>query len=387
MSEPRLRVAHVVEATKGGVHTYVDNLVRHQREQGFDVHIIACERLSATPLAGCGATIHRYTSSRNPARLPGIVRELKAILARVEPDIVHAHSSFAGVYARLAARPAPGTAIIYQPHGWSFAQQLGWGRKTVYRMVERMLAPRTDAIVSISFDDLQQGRNAGVAAKRNVLIRNAVPPAKPGAPPFAAPGQNHLNVGFAGRFDRQKGLDMLLRVGGQVKSCQFHIAGDFSISDRVKIDWPENFHHLGWLRPDQIDGFYAAMDVMIVPSRWEGFGLVVAEAMRNGCPVIVNCAGALPELIIDGFNGHVVDMRDTAGIMALLSGLSRDHLRRMGANARQVFESCLHEAGMYAGMDELYFSLGTASTRQRSGSPPGFEPGWRVVTARTSKFF
>lgn len=381
MPEPKLRVAHVVEATKGGVHTYVDNLIQHQRERGFDVHVIACERLSAKGLAGSGATIHCYSSGRNPARLPGIVRDLSAILARIEPNIVHAHSTFAGLYVRLAARPAPGTAIIYQPHGWSFAQQLGWGRKAVYRAVERMLAPRTDAIVNISFHDLQEGRQSGIAAHNTVLIRNAVPPPRLGALPFAPPPQSHINVGFAGRFDRQKGLDLLIDIGRRVKSCRFHIAGDFSISDKVHIDWPENFHHLGWLSPDQVDGFYAAMDVMIVPSRWEGFGLVVAEAMRNGCPVIVNCAGALPELVIDGYNGHVVDVRDTAGVAALLAGLSREHLRRMGANAKHVFEACLQEGGLYASMDELYFSLSKASLRSRTQDVPDFS----IIAARTSK--
>ncbi|MGE5516835.1 MAG: glycosyltransferase [Bacteroidota bacterium] len=383
MSEGKLRVAHVVEATKGGVHTYVENLVQHQRARGFDVHIIACERLSAPALAGCGATIHRYASSRNPARLPGIVRNLRGVLARIQPNIVHAHSTFAGLYVRLAARPAPGTVIVYQPHGWSFAQQLGWGRKTLYRTVERLLARRTDAIVSISFHDLQEGRQGGVAARNTVLIRNAVPPPRPAAQPFAPPRQNRINVGFAGRFDRQKGLDILIDIGRRVKSCHFHVAGDFSISDKTGIDWPDNFTHLGWLGPDQVDGFYAAMDVMIVPSRWEGFGLVVAEAMRNGCPVIVNCAGALPELVIDGYNGHVVDVRDRAGVAALLSGLSRDHLRRMGANARHVFDACLHQDSMFASMDDLYVSLSNASSRSRAVDVPDFG----IIAAPTSKSF
>lgn len=387
MPETKLRIVHVVEATKGGVHTYVDNLVRYQRQRGFDVHVIACEHLSAQGLAESGATIHPYRSSRNPLHLPGIVRRLREMIARIKPDIVHAHSTFAGLYARLAMRPKRGTAVIYQPHGWSFAQQVAWGKKAVYRAVERVLAHRTDAIINISLHDLQEARDNGVGIGRNVLIRNAVPAARPETAPFAQPEQNHINVGFAGRFDRQKGLDILLHIGRLVPSCHFHIAGDFSISRQTAIDWPDNFHHLGWLPPDQIDAFYAAMDVMIVPSRWEGFGLVVAEAMRNGCPVIVNCAGALPELVIDGFNGHIVDVRETSAVAALLSGLSRDRLRQMGANGKRVFEMCLQDVAMYASLDELYLNLNNSTSRHQLLKPPEVKLSWRMISARTSKFF
>lgn len=388
MSESKLRVVHVVEASKGGVHTYVRNLIQHQCARGFEVHALACERLSAGNLADSGACVHSYASSRNPLRLSAVIRQVAAGLARIAPDIIHAHSTFAGVYARLASRATPGAAMVYQPHGWSFAQQVPWMKKAAYQTVERLLACRTDAIVSISLHDLVAGRDGGVAARRNVLIRNAVPPACPtGTTPFPRPGQNHINVGFAGRFDRQKGVDILIEIGRRVETCQFHVAGDFSISRKSDIRWPANFHHVGWLAPEQIDGFYAAMDVMIVPSRWEGFGLVVAEAMRNGCPVIVNYAGALPELVIDGFNGHVADMRDVAGTAALLAGLTRDRLRWMGANAKTVFDSCLGDAAMYADMDALYVSLGTRSERPRPANTPELAIGQGAIPARTAKFF
>lgn len=387
MPEHKFRVVHVVEATKGGVHTYVRNLIQHQCARGFEVHVLACERLSADGLDDSGACVHRYASSRNPLHLAAVVRQVAAGLTRVAPDIVHAHSTFAGLYARLATRAAAGAAMIYQPHGWCFAQEIPWAKKTAYQAVERLLATRTDAIVNISLHDLAAGRDGGISARRNVLIRNAVPPAAPGATPYPRPGQNRINVGFAGRFDRQKGLDILIEIGRHVDSCQFHIAGDFSISARSDIRWPDNFNHVGWLSPDRIDGFYAAMDVMIVPSRWEGFGLVVAEAMRNGCPVVVNSAGALPELVIDGFNGHVVDVRDIEGTAALLGGLSRERLRWMGANARTVFDACLGDAAMYSDMDALYGALVKERLRPSTAGIPKLAVGRRFIAARTAKFF
>lgn len=385
--EPNLRVVHVVEATKGGVHTYVRNLIQHQCARGYEVHVLACETLSAAPLADSGACVHRYASSRNPLHLAAVVRQVADGLERVAPDIVHAHSTFAGLYARLAAGAAAGAAMVYQPHGWCFAQQIPPVKKAAYRAIERFLATRTDAIVNISLHDLLVGRDGGVAARRNVLIRNAVPPSAPSAQPYPPPDQGHLNVGFAGRFDRQKGLDILIDIGRRVDNCRFHIAGDFSISARADIDWPANFHHVGWLPPERIDGFYAAMDAMIVPSRWEGFGLVVAEAMRNGCPVIVNSAGALPELVIDGFNGHVLDMRDIETSAALLSSLTRERLRRMGANARTVFDACLGDAAMYTDMDALYGALAKERTHPQGSRVPMLAVGRRFLAARTAKFF
>jgi glycosyltransferase involved in cell wall biosynthesis len=88
----------------------------------------------------------------------------------------------------------------------------------------------------------------------------------------------------------------------------------------------------GWIGPDEIEAQMNEMDAVVVPSRWEGFGLVVLEAMRCGKPVIVSDRGGLPELVIHGFNGLIFSFDDPHSLVRVLESLSRGDLRRLGLN-------------------------------------------------------
>lgn len=80
------------------------------------------------------------------------------------------------------------------------------------------------------------------------------------------------------------------------------------------------------------------MDAVIVPSRWEGFGLVVIEAMKNYKPVIVSNRGALPELIKEEQDGYIFDMENLSSLEQILKNLNKNKLKKMGENARKKFE-------------------------------------------------
>ena len=78
-------------------------------------------------------------------------------------------------------------------------------------------------------------------------------------------------------------------------------------------------------------------DVVIMPSRWDGFGLVAIEAMRNSKPVIVSNRGALPELIKNNENGYIFDMDNLNSLILILSKLNKSDLKILGKNARKSF--------------------------------------------------
>lgn len=92
--------------------------------------------------------------------------------------------------------------------------------------------------------------------------------------------------------------------------------------------------------------YYAACDALIMPSRREAFGLTAVEAMQFGKPVIASNRGALPELVQDGVNGYVFDLDSEDGLKNCLLGLSKEGLRRMSGNAREVFHSSFTAARM-----------------------------------------
>ena len=74
-----------------------------------------------------------------------------------------------------------------------------------------------------------------------------------------------------------------------------------------------------------------------MPSRWEGFGLVAIEAMKNSKPVIVSNRGALPELIKNNKNGYIFDMDNLNSLILILSKLNKSDLKILGKNARKSF--------------------------------------------------
>ena len=150
--------------------------------------------------------------------------------------------------------------------------------------------------------------------------------------------KNKINLLFVGRLDRQKGLDLLLDVYNKIKLKNLHLyVIGTGILDNNLPQSTEHVTYLGWVNNKDIDAYYQACDAVIMPSRWEGFGLVAVEAMRNSKPVIVSSAGALPELIKNNINGYVFNLKDKFSLRDILIKLDRDKLKIIGFKNRKLF--------------------------------------------------
>ncbi len=106
------------------------------------------------------------------------------------------------------------------------------------------------------------------------------------------------------------------------------------ISDRVRM--------LGFVNQSQLPAVYCAADLLVLPSLYEGFGLVVNEAMLCGCPVVISdCVGAKYDLVREGENGHVFPARNVSALAEILRNdlSNREKLSRMGAAARKRMET------------------------------------------------
>jgi glycosyltransferase involved in cell wall biosynthesis len=147
-------------------------------------------------------------------------------------------------------------------------------------------------------------------------------------------------IGFAGRLERRKGLLDLMRawptVAGEVPNAHLVIAGKGpgepearqTLGDAPRVHW------LGYR--DDIPSVLRAIHIAVVPSHWEGFGFIAAEAMAAGLPVVAADASSLPEIISDGIEGMLFPAHDVVALARALVRLSRDAgLRaRMGAAGR-----------------------------------------------------
>jgi len=140
--------------------------------------------------------------------------------------------------------------------------------------------------------------------------------------------------------------------------------GDAVLGDAPLSSMPPNAQATGWLSPAEIEAFYRSADVVAIPSRWEGFGLIAVEAMRAELPVIASRVGGLPEIVDDGVTGVLIPPDDKAALVSALRDIPDERLAAMGRAGRQRFLRHFTLDRVHRQIAELYQSglRETAST-------------------------
>ncbi len=316
MSTP-LRIAHVVEATTGGVARHVLDLVAHLDPAAFTcVLYLSFDRPDSwrdrfDAVRQRGIAIREIPMARVPdARA---VSQLAGWARRDAVDLLHLHSAKAGYHGRLAAR-ASGLPVIYTPHAFPFQRTTDWLRP-FYRIVERKLARHTTRIVCVSAGERQEALAAGLPPERLVVIPNGLnfdawplPTAEERRAARRALGivDEDIVLGAMARLVSQKGIDLLLEAAEDVMSDYRHarlmIWGDGpqrrllqGMARRLNLP---RVSFLGATRDPR--AAFAAMDVFCAPSRWEGGPYAVLEAMACGLPVIASDIQEHADYLLDG---------------------------------------------------------------------------------------
>jgi glycosyltransferase involved in cell wall biosynthesis len=350
-----MKVLHVAESIRGGIATQLISLWTHQCAQyGVKNVRLVIPRAHVDDLSGVADASIRALPDV-PRGIRGArrhYREIADVLRAETPDIVHAHSAIAGLVVRVlkvfGACPAP---IIYCPHGWAFDRAGTKVERLFYRMVEAMLAPFTAAILCISKHEYRHARQSGIARKRLRLVYNGLPSSPGSARGDASPREwNPLCLVFVGRLDRQKGFDILIAALKQVtRPVHLTVIGDRVLDgygETSAQDVPHPVFHKGWLNPTSVADAIGNAELVAVPSRWEGFGLVAAEALRDGTPVIATRRGGLPEVVAHGVTGWLVDQPDPTALAQAIQSVDRTTLAAWGENARNRFIRHFHAETM-----------------------------------------
>ncbi|MEO6090987.1 MAG: glycosyltransferase, partial [Umezawaea sp.] len=210
----------MTQPVEAGVARVVLDLAQAQRARGWSV-VVVCPPAGWLPdqARGLGIDVRAWHATRQPGPLLAKeVLSLQRILSRLTPDVVHLHSSKAGLVGRLAVRGRVPT--VFQPHLWSFQTARGVLR-TLSTTWERHASAWTDLVVCVSDDELLIGREAGVTADAEVVC-NGVDTSRlrPGdrAAARARLGleQNAPLAVCVGRLATLKGQDQLLTAWPEV---------------------------------------------------------------------------------------------------------------------------------------------------------------------------
>lgn len=231
---------------------------------------------------------------------PGAPAGLRTALARWRPDVVQTHNYRTTVFAwllRLTGARWPWVGFF---HGATHED----AKVALYHRIDRALLPRADRVVVMS--EVERHRFAA-AGDRVQVIHNAVLslPVVDETPALdALAGRPGPLVGVVGRLSPEKGVDVLLRAvrlladrgtpvrlavagDGPERAALEALAAELAIGDRVAF--------LGPVRA--VDALYAAVDLVVLPSRSEGLPNVLLEALRADRPVVATRVGAVPEVI------------------------------------------------------------------------------------------
>jgi glycosyltransferase involved in cell wall biosynthesis len=308
------------------------------------------------------------------ARDVAALAQLLSVIRRVRPAVVHTHTSKAGFIGRLAARLARVPAVIHQPHGHIFYGYYGPRRTAAYVALERLAARWTDRIVTLTDRGTEEHLARGIGRRAQY---RAVPSGVPTAELRAkSPGRgaaraalgvpaNAFLVGGLGRFVPVKGFDMLLAalpaVVAAVPSARVVLVGDGP--ERVTLEAQASA--LGVRARLLITGattdiarYVAACDVLAAPSRNEGMGRALVEAMALGVPVVATEVGGIPAVIGDGACGRLVPAGDVGALADALIELGVDAAlcAKLGAAAverAEAFSTTVADAAMRAIYEEL----------------------------------
>ncbi|MET9225481.1 glycosyltransferase [Lentzea sp. NPDC003310] len=299
-----MKIVHVTQPVEAGVAVVVLALARAQRRQGWDV-AIACPPTGWLPdeARRVGIPLHPWPATRTPG--PATARELRTIakiLRTHRPDVVHLHSSKAGL-ARLVLRG--GTPTIFQPHLWSFRVATGLLSRASRRW-ETWASRWTTLLLCVSDDELAAGRTAKITARAEVVC-NGVDTAGLTPRPKAHDTPTAVCVG---RLAHQKGQDLLLAawpgVLAKVPDAELVLVGDGPLAARLRSTAPPNVRWHG--HSTAVAEHYADADVVVLPSRAEGMALVPLEAMACGRSVVAFDVEGVAQSIGDA--GEVVPAED-----------------------------------------------------------------------------
>ncbi len=355
----RRKLLLVTRDVDGGLGQHFVDLAEGMAARGWEVHCVRARRVEGHVTGHSahlddltGVAVHTIPLAR--AIGLGDLRsylEFRRIVKRHGPfDIAHGHGAKGGVFVRLPCRGI--RSSVYTPHGlMTLDRSLPALKAVVYGLTERVFARfLTDAILAVSTKEYQEALRLGTPKVACHKIPNGMR-----CPEFLLGDRARIGIGlepehrvamFIGRFCREKAPERFVSLiaalaprfpelrgvligGGESKPEVVELAAALGVSDR-----------LIFFETSRASTYMRAADLLVVPSRLEGFAYTMIEALAAGLPIVSYDVGGADDLVVDARTGYVVPQGDE-GALAFRAGEiidSPDLQSSMAKAARDVFE-------------------------------------------------
>lgn len=351
------KVLIVVEAAGGGSGRHVIELAEGLVSAGCRVHLIYSElRMDANFRSGLaqlrGVRLLSVPMRREPhfTDLACLMRIRRYIREAGGFDVIHAHSSKAGVLARIAGIGS-GAARIYTPHAMrTMDPTINPLFHLFYRITEVALARFcSDSVIAVSAHECSHIVSQGIPAGKTCIVVNGVPRAqvrdRNAIRSTLGLAENDFCVGFIGRLVVQKAperfVDAFAALARSVPNARGVIVGSGPLQEAVRTAAHNAgvFEKIVWIKDQAGPAVLPAFDVLLLPSLYEGMPYVLLEALAAGVPIVSTDVGGAQEAIEDGLSGFIVPQNTAEGLEQRLVRLAKDDLLRQKMKAASLRKS------------------------------------------------
>lgn len=288
---------------------------------------------------------------------------LKRMLHDYQPDIVHTHSSKAGILGRRAAH-ALGIPCVHSIHGASFHYGQPAVLHNAYKLAERWAEPWCQHFITVCDAMAKQYVEAGIGTRDKYTtifsgmdVDRFLQPARTGKQVRESLGlkESDVVVGKIARLFNLKGHEYLIeaapKIVAAVPEVKFLLVGDGILREQfesriAELGLTEHFVFVGLVPPESVPEYIHAMDIAVHTSVWEGLARVLPQALICGKPIVSYDIDGAPEVCINDETGYLVPSRSIDELSAAIARLAADEgLReRLGSNGRERFaEPFRHE--------------------------------------------
>jgi glycosyltransferase involved in cell wall biosynthesis len=292
----------------------------------------------------------------------------------LRPDIVHTHSSKAGIIGRWAAKRAQARAVIHTIHGLAFTASTSPLVNGVYRKLEKITAPLTSKIVCVADAMREQSLAAGIGKpEQYVTVYSGMETGPFVNPPMPRETtREHLGlkptdvaVGTIARLFDLKGHDDLIDIApalcAEFPELRFLWVGDGSLREKFErrmagLGLSDRFILTGLVPPEKVPELTAAMDILVHPSRREGLARALPQGALAGCPVVTYDIDGNREALIGGTTGYLLRPFDRTQLtIALRDLISSPAMRRsMGEAGRSFALARFDTKRMVEALEQVY---------------------------------
>ncbi len=359
-----MKIAHIT-TVDCSLRALLLNQLRSIQEAGYEVVGISSPGSDVPTIEAAGIRHISVPMTRNLTPVADLISfwRLYRTMRRERFAVVHTHNPKPGLLGQLAARLAGVPLVVNTVHGFYFHDHMRPSARRFFITMEKIAAWCSDVILSQNKEDIETGvaekifrrekvRHLGNGIDLKMFDRGALDPAlvERLGKELSIPAGVKV-VGFVGRLAaRRKGFLDFLRAGQQIaeydRSVRFLIVGetDHGKPDAVEPSLARDFgiwnqcHFLGRRENSELPALYSLMNVLVLPSLFEGIPRVIMEAAAMGVPTVASDVKGNREAVVNGRSGILVPFGDVPALTGAVTSILKDPEKaaRMGAEARRL---------------------------------------------------